>query len=174
MKSIYTIKLLPWCLFVLSCFAFNNQDSEGAQLQKLELKALRNKTGKEYIYDLTHRKNCNKTRIKYLGIARTKQGKQYKILSSFFVFSTSNKNCHGTSHIKIYDMKNRIVGSYYVGMPEDLPDTMQDNKLLYIHNSANCNYRKTWSINLRNGLPKSFYIPCTKDGGDIYSFSSDN
>lgn len=172
MKSIETIKLALWCLLILSCFAFKKQYSEG-QLQQLELKALRNGIGKEYIYDLAHKDGCNKTRIKYLGIARTKQGKQYKILTTFFVFRAAS-TCHGNSQIKIYDMKNRIVGSYNVEMPDSLPDTLQSNKLLYLRNSEDCNVRKTGSINLRNGLPKTFFIPCTKDGGDMYSFSSDN
>jgi hypothetical protein len=53
----------------------------------------------------------------------TKQGKRYKILTLFFVFSASS-TCHGTSSIKVFDMKNRYIGEYYVGMPEGLPDIL--------------------------------------------------
>jgi hypothetical protein len=126
---------------------------------------------KEYIYDLANKKDCNKTRIKYLGVAHTNKGKQYKILTTFFVFSTSGDMCHGNSKIKIYDMKNRFVGEYYVGMPESLPDTLQNNRLLYLRNSKDCDLRKTTAIDLGNGLPKTIYLLSTKNGGDLYSFS---
>lgn len=175
MKSIRKLLSLVICLIMLSSFdLIDKGSSEYTRLQKLELQALRKAVGKEYVYDLARKKGCNKTRIKYLGVAHTNQGKQYKILTSFFVFSTSGDMCHGTSKIKIYDMKNRFVGEYYVGMPESLPDTLQNNRLLYLRNSEDCNLRKERSIELSNGLPKTFYIPCTKNGGDQYSFGKAN
>jgi hypothetical protein len=157
--------------------SFDPQDEsalEYIKLQKLEQQALKKKIVREYIFDLTNKKGCNKTRIKYLGVARTDKGKQYKVLTSFFVFSTSGDMCHGNSKIKIYDIKNRFVGEYYVGMPEGLPDTLQNNTLRYLSNSEDCHLRKTRSIDLRSGLPKTFFIPCSKNGGDLYSFSSGN
>jgi hypothetical protein len=174
MKSIYKIWSSVICLITLTSFGFiGKPSSEYSTLQKLELQALKKSIVKEYIYDLTHREGCNKTRIKYLGVVHTNRGKQYKILTSFFVFSTSGDMCHGTSNIKIYDMKNRFVGEYYVGMPDCLPDTLLNNRLLYLRNSEECNMRKSRYIDLSNGLPKVFYIPCTKNGGDQYNFSSD-
>lgn len=158
--------------FVLSSFtSIDKWSSEYAKLQKLEQRALQHAVGKIYEYDLTGRKDCNKTSIKYLGIVRTNQGKRYKILTSFFVFSASS-TCHGTSSIKIFDMKNRYVGKYYVGMPESLPDILRKNQLLYVKDSEDCNWRKARSINLQNGLPKQFFLPCSRNGGDIYSFTS--
>jgi hypothetical protein len=147
--------------------------SEYSELQKLEHRALKNAAGKIYVSDLTGREDCNKTRIKYLGIIHTNKGKSYKVLTSFFVFSASS-TCHGTSSIKIFDMKNRYVGEYYVGMPDGLPDILRKNKLVYSKSSEDCNLRKTRTINLRNGLLKHFFIPCSKNGGDEYSFSSKN
>lgn len=145
--------------------------SEYNKLQKLEQRALRNRAGKIYVADLAGREDCNKTRIKYLGVVHTRQGRSYKILTSFFVFGASS-TCHGSSHIKIFDMKNRFIGSYNVGMPEGLPDILRNNKLLYLENTADCNLRKTRSINLNNGLPGRFFVACTANGGDEYVFSS--
>ncbi len=82
---------------------------------------------------------------------------------------SASSTCHGTSNIKIFDTKNRYVGEYYVGMPEGLHDIIRGNKLIYLENSEDCNLRKTRSINLENGLPRNFYIPCSKSGGDQYS-----
>lgn len=161
--------------FVLaSSFTSRVKDSsEYARLIKAEHRALQNTVGKVYVYNLTGRKDCSKTRIKYLGVVHTNRAKRYKVLTSFFVFS-AGATCHGTSKIKIFDMRNRYVGEYYVGMPEGLPDILRGNKLLYLNNSEDCNLRKTRAINLGNGLPKTFFIPCSKNGGDVYSFSSGN
>jgi len=130
------------------------------------------KVGHEYVYDLAGINECNKTRIKYLGIVTTSQGKQYKILTSFFVFRTKKDMCHGSSSIEIYNTKNQFIGQYHVGMPDDLPDELKNNKLIYLTNSENCNLRKERSIDLSQGLPKSFFIKCSHNGGDIYRFSS--
>ena len=114
-------------LFVLTlfCFSFTDKDnfeSEFEKLQKFESLALKNANiGKEYTYDLTNKEGCNKTKIKYLGVIKTNNGKQYKVLSSFFVFSAAS-TCHGTSNIKIYNLDNKYLGKYNVGMPEDLPN----------------------------------------------------
>jgi hypothetical protein len=145
---------------------------EFSKLQKYELLALKKESiGKEYVYDLTNKKECNKTSIKYLGIIKTKNGKQYKVISSFFVFSAGS-TCHGTSKIKIYDMKNKYVGQYNVGMPYDLPTKITENKFVCWTNSKECDSRKGFSINFEKGLPKKFFLPCSKNGGDEYNFSS--
>jgi len=144
------------------------------ELQKFERLALKEgQAGKTYVYDLTKRSNCNKTEIQYLGIVRTENGKRFKILTSFFVFSTGADMCHGTSRIKVFDMNNKYIGQYYVGMPEELPDYLKNNKLCYSSNFENCNLRKERIIDLSKGLPKSFFISCTKNGGNFYSFSGE-
>ena len=160
-----------YSLFVSSFTTADKASSEYDTLQKLEYRALRNTVGKVYVVDLTHKKGCTKTRVKYLGVVHTNQGKSYKILTSFFVFSASS-TCHGTSNIKIFDMKNRYVGEYYVGMPEGLPDILRNNKLLYLENTMECDLRKTRCVNLGNGLPRKFFNICSKAGGDAYFFSS--
>lgn len=158
-------------VLILSSLPFVN-DSERKQLEKSEIKALKaNIIDKEYIYDFTGKKGCNKSKIKYLGIAHDNKKKQYKVLTSFFVFSTSVDMCHATSFIKIYDLKNNLIGQYYVGDDEYLPDCLKNNKLLYLKNSKGCNLRKTGIIDLNEGLPKQIFIPCTKEGGDIFTFN---
>ncbi|MBF04535.1 MAG: hypothetical protein CMP76_14715 [Flavobacterium sp.] len=171
MTKIRYIRLIIF-LVLLSSFTIHvNSNLENTQIETLELKALRkNVVGKSYVYDLTKLKNCNKTTIKYLGSIKTKNGKEYKILNSFYVFQ-SNSTCKGTSNIKIYDMKNKYVGKYYVGMPEELPDRITQNKNLVWENSKDCIMRKDFFINLENGLPEKFFVPCSKNGGNEYGFS---
>jgi len=163
-------------LIVLSAFTITDKtDPEYDKLRRLELQALiEGKVGHEYLYDLTGIKGCNKTQIKYLGDVRTTKGKQYKILTSFSVFSTSKDMCRGTSSVKIYNTKNRFIGEYYIGMPEGLPDTLKNNKLIYLENSDDCNLRMEQSIDFSNGLPKCFFLQCSKSGGNEYCFSSED
>jgi hypothetical protein len=157
---------------LVSGFTSNDKGtSEYTKLQKLEQLALQKPAGKVYTRNLTGRKDCNKTEVKYLGVIHTTKGKSYKILTSFFVFSAST-TCHGNSAIKIFDMKNRYVGEYNVGMPEALPDILRNNKLVYVTNSKECSLRKTRSVNFKYGLPKLISLPCSKNGGDTYTFIS--
>lgn len=173
MRTIHYITIIL-CIIILSSFAgIDKYTLEFSKLQKYELLALKKQSiGKTYIYDLTNKKGCNKTSIKYLGVIKTKNGKQYKVISSFFVFSAAS-TCHGTSNIKIYDMKNKYIGQYYVGMPNDLPTKITENKFVCWTNSIECDSRKGFSINFEKGLPKTFFLPCLKTGGNEYSFSTE-
>lgn len=162
-------------LFVLTLFwfSFTNKDkfeSEFEKIKKLELIALKNgNIGKEYSYDLTKKEGCNKTTIKYLGVLKTNNGKKYKVLSSFFVFSAAS-TCHGTSNIKIYNLNNEYLGKYNVGMPEDLPTEIKNNKSIFWSKTKDCDLRTNFSINFENGLAKRFFLPCSQKGGDEIIF----
>jgi hypothetical protein len=157
-------------MFILC--SFNPMDkaiTTNINIEKYERLALQsNKAGKEYVVDLTGIEGCNKSRVKYLGLVSTQKGKKYKVLTSFDVHGS---NCRGTSNIKIYDATNKFVGHYYVGMPNDLPDTLIRGRLVYFKIQEECPLRKGTSINLLNGLPKRFFLPCSQTGGDEYVFS---
>ena len=174
MNSTNKIIVLFFSIVLLSSFsAFDKSEDELKQLLKFEKLALKNNiVGKVYSYDLTKKKSCNVSEIEYLGVIKTKKGKQFKILNSFFVFSTGEDMCRGTSNIKIYDMKNRFVGRYYVGMPYDLPEKLIKNKFLCWTKAGDCN-RKDYTINFENGLPKRFFVPCKNGFGDMYNFSNE-
>ncbi len=165
-------------LFVLTLFWFSftdkdNFESEFEKLQKIESLALKNgNIGKEYTYDLTNKEGCNKTKIKYLGDIKTNNGKQYKVLSSFFVFSAAS-TCHGASNIKIYNLNNKYLGKYNVGIPEDLPNEVKNNKSIWWSKTKDCDLRTNFSINLEKGLPKRFFLPCSQKGGDEMIFTNE-
>lgn len=163
--------MLKLILFVLTlfCFSFTVKDkfeSEFKKFQKLEILTLKKgNIGKEYTYDLTKKEGCNKTIIKYLGVIKTKNGQQYKVLSSYFVFSAAS-TCRGASNIKIYNLNNKYLGKYNVGMPEDLPTEIKNNKSICWAKTKDCDLRKNFSINFEKGLPKRFFLPCSQKGGD--------
>jgi hypothetical protein len=170
--KILRINLLIITITIFSSFSRTNIcNSEFADIEKLEYNVLKqNIIGKIYTYDLTKRKGCNKTKIQYLGLVKTKNGEKYKVLSSFHVFIASS-TCQGTSNIKFYDINNNFIGEYYVGMPNELPEKLVENRLLFWSDSKDCDSRKKFYINLESGIPKSFFLPCSKKGGNEYNFS---
>ena len=141
-------------------------------LKQLRFKVIKDSViGKKYYYDFTKNANCNKTCISYLGQIKTDENRIYKILTCFYVHGIS---CRGTSRIVIYDINNKYIGNYCVTMPSDLPDTIINNNLVYSKSNTDCRIRKGTIISLKNGLPRTFFIPCDKaDSGDLYSFSND-
>ena len=168
-KFMKTIHLISTFIVVyLSSLMGNCLTQDGNDIEAEALK--KNIVGKIYIHNLTGKSECNKTRIRYLGTIRTNKGKCYKILTAFYVIGNS---CRGNSSIKIYDMKNKYVGHYYVGMAYELPDHLNNNRLLFLEKSEECNVRKNFSIDLAKGLPSNIFIPCSKNNGNIYNFSSE-
>lgn len=172
MKIIFKSILFVLTLFL---FSFSNKDkieSEFEKFQKLELLALKNgNVGKEYTYDLTNKEGCYNSKIKYLGVIKTNNGKQYKVLSSLFVYSAAS-TCHGTSNIKIYNLNNKYLGNYNVGMPEDLPTEIKNNNSICWSKTKDCDLRNNFSINFQKGLPKRFFLPCSQKGGDEMIFTN--
>jgi hypothetical protein len=152
-------------------FGIDIEAEQAAKLKTYEIHALKkNVIGKTYSYNLVGNRTCDKTRIKYLGEIRTKNGKPFRIVTSVFI-QRKEAGCRSSSFIKIYDAKNRYIGQYTVEVPEDLPDTLIQNKLIYRNNSATCDKRKGYSVELANGLPKTLYLPCSTGIGDVYHFT---
>jgi hypothetical protein len=146
--------------------------AEYRKLSKMKLKALHCSIGTQIEWDITRRSNCNRSKIKYLGIVETNKGTRYKVLTVFFVFSTASNMCHGMSSIQLYTLADRYVGEYNVGMPEALPDTLASGRLRYLASSDDCSSRTERVVDLNPGLPKSFFIPCSGQTGDLVYFSS--
>jgi len=170
MKRIIQIGCL---LTVVIFFSFQKQDDNGKSFEKLKqarVKALfDNVIGKEYQYNFVERTDCNNTRIKYLGVVTTNKNKKFKLVNSFFVVGQS---CRGVSRIVVYNMNNKYVGNYYVSSPDNLPDTLINNNLIYLKNDNGCNAKKGTEISFTQGLPESIFVPCEKvNTGDLYTYS---
>ena len=148
-------RIVTYIIILIIFSSMNPQtenDNQFEKLNALRLKVLQQNTiGKEFQYDLVKNDRCNKTKIKYLGSVTTNRNKQYKILTSFFVHGNS---CRGITRIVIYNISNQYIGNYKLGMPDDLPDTLINNDLVFLKGTKDCNSRKGKSIQLHNGLPK--------------------
>lgn len=160
-------------LTIVIFLSFRKQDDSEKSFEKLKqarLKVLVNNiVGKQYQYDFVGKKDCNKTTIKYLGIVTLDSNKKFKLLNSFFVVGQS---CRGVSRIVIYDLNNKYYGNYYVSMPDNLPDTLVNNSLIYLKDNKDCKVKKGTEISFEKGLPKEIFIPCDNlDSGELFTFS---
>ena len=157
MKFFRNIIFLLSIAFIL--FSFKEKKVSNLEnLYKLRVQVLlKNNIGVGYEYNLNCNKTCNKTKLTYLGIITTKKNKQYKILTSFFVTGYS---CRGISRIVVYNLKNQYLGSYYMAMPDNLPDAIIDDCLVYQKENKECASRKGTKISFKYGIPKVFFLNC--------------
>ena len=111
------------------------------------------------------------THLKYLGDVLTKKGMKLKIMTSVYYWGMSH---HATSRILIFNGKNQYLGNYYLGAPADLPEKLYNGQLIITNkNRQDCKPNQASSINMTNGIPKSFFLKCSNGYGDIYSFSAE-
>jgi hypothetical protein len=109
------------------------------------------------------------TELKYLGKVRTKDGRVFKIMNSCWIWGLSHR---ATNRILIFNDQNQYVGNYGLTTTDDLPDKLEEGKLIFTnYDSDNCDKKLVTKINFSHGLPKEIFIKCTDEYGDIYPFS---
>lgn len=84
-KCVFTFFIFVFLITLLSIQSNKTyQENSLQKLEKLRKDVLeKNIIGKTFEFDLTGQKDCNKTKLTYLGIVNTKKGKQYKLITSF-------------------------------------------------------------------------------------------
>lgn len=147
-----------------------NVDQQIAEFDKQELKVLEKADIKEIVnFNLVDTIVSSLSELHYLGTVDNGKGMKLKVLTRYLV--TGNQyNIRGASSIELYDSHNKLYGQYPVGGAEDLPDAIEDGNWVYLRDMQECEKRKNYIIKLDGTLPEQFFIPCTEDGGDIYSF----
>jgi hypothetical protein len=122
-----------------------------------------------FVFGKWSKNGQTETHLKYLGIVTTTNGNVFKILNYSWFWGLSHR---ATSRILIYNHKNQYVGNYYVNMIYDLPDRLVDGKLIFTNkDKMDCNKIIVTQIDFTKGLPKSLFINCDGQNGNVYSFS---
>lgn len=75
-------------------------------------------------------------------------------------------SCRGISSIVVYDKNNVYLGGYYMENPNNLPDALSSNELIYRKEKEDTKGRKGTKISFKNGLPHTFHLSFS--GGDFY------
>jgi hypothetical protein len=112
------------------------------------------------------------THLKYLGEITTKDGRTFKVMNYCWFWGLSKR---ATSRILVYNGRNQYVGNYGLTMTYDLPDKLQDGKLIFTNkDNEDCDRSLVTRLDLNHGLPKEFFLKCKGDHGDIYTLDTTN
>lgn len=166
MKKIYHTGLLYIFLFLFPLSVKSQMDVEKISLTVLKSKAI----GKRFIFGKWDEKGGMEYHLIYLGSTKTNNGKIYKIMNLVWLWGLSRR---ATNRILVFNGKNQYVGNYYLTMITDLPTQLENRKLIFENISSDCDRKVVSKISLANGLPKEFFRKCTRESGDIYSFTNE-
>jgi len=71
----------------------------------------------------------------------------------------------------LYNKQDDFLGMYQAGSSYSLPNGIEKDKLVFNYKEGDCN--QTTAISFLDSIPKQIFINCTKDGGDLYSFTKE-
>ena len=129
----------------------------------------RNARGKLYKYVCSGIEGKELTEIMFLGVVVSK-GEALKIVRTTWIWGSSQR---ATNRILIYNAANKLLGNYYVGMLDDLPDGIEENQLIFSNDkNGACDGNVVTKIDFTDGIPAGIFVRCNGDSGDFYSFST--
>ena len=124
------------------------------------------KIGKKLTYGKWNQNGGTETELTYLGTIKTNKT-AYKILNSSWIWGMSKR---ATNRIIIFDASNQYIGNYYVTTKCDLPNRIENEKLIFLRSDCeNCDSIEN-QIDFTNGIPEQIFINCKGEYGDLYSF----
>jgi hypothetical protein len=125
----------------------------------------------EFVFGKWTATGGTETHLKFIGQVTTANGRVFKMLNYCWVWGLSQR---ATNRILIFNANNKYVGNYYVGSPYDLPDKLENGKLIFENNdNPDCDKNLETKGDFAKGLPKEFFVKCKGKHGDIYSFSTE-
>lgn len=123
-----------------------------------------------YVFGKWNENEGTETHLRYLGTIRSLEG-EFKIMTSSWFWGLSKR---ATNRILVFDLKNNYLGNYYVGMTHDLPEKIENNKIIFLHSKSDvCDKEKITQISFEDGIPDEFFLECKDEFGDIYSFDKE-
>lgn len=153
---------LIFILFSSSPCLFGQVDDEKIKKDVLE----KNKIGETFTYGTWNKKGEDETHLTYLGTV-TNGNIVYKLMTSCWIWGHSKR---ATNRILIYDINNKYLGNYYLTMRCDLPKMINNNTLIFDRSQCDDCDNILSTVDFSNGIPESFFINCSKNSGDVYSF----
>jgi hypothetical protein len=129
-----------------------------------------NKIGQEYFFKIT-KKEVDEFTLTYLGNIKTAKGDTIKFLNAVNYFGQYEDSKRANGAVLLYNKQDDFLGMYQVGSLYSLPNGIEKDKLVFNYKEGDCN--QTTAISFLDSIPKQIFINCTKDGGDLYSFTKE-
>jgi len=122
-----------------------------------------------FIFGKWTKEGQTETHLKYLGQVTTTDGHVWKLMNSSCFWGLSH---HATTKILVYNVKNEYVGNYHLGMIYDLPDKLENGKLIFTnYGKKDCDQKHITKVDFTRGCPKDMFIKCKGEYGDSYIFT---
>jgi len=150
--------------FLMFCYSLSFAQSKD-KAEKLFVLG-KNIIGKTYLFNHSEKNDYNETKLTYLGVLKTDNGRQFKIMNFCWIWGHSAR---ATNRILIYDMNDNYLGNYYLTTVDELPSKIEFNQLIFKVNNDSSKKEVITRLSFKNGIPKSLYL---KDD-NIYQFETD-
>ncbi len=165
----HTLRLFFSILFLLFSVSSTGQVNDRDIRQEVLRKGIVNKL---FVFGKWTEKGGTETHLRYLGKVTSKDGRTFKIMNYSWFWGLSHR---ATSRILIFNNKNQYVGNYGLTLTSDLPDKLENGKLIFTNkDNEDCDRNLITSVSLKHGLPKEFFLKCKGDYGDIYTLDTQN
>jgi hypothetical protein len=174
--SMYMKVTISSFLIVFICYGCNNKDKPIRQVKDdyyekcRKLVLSEDEIGQEYFFKING-KSIDDANISYLGTITTKSGKVLKFIKEINYSGAYENSKHGNGQVFIYDKENKKLGVYYVGGSSDVPFKIEGSNLIFSYNNERCD--ETTVISFQDSIPKQIFVACTKEGGDLYTFTKE-
>jgi hypothetical protein len=123
-----------------------------------------------YVFGQWGETDGTETHLRYLGVIKSPEG-EYKIMTSSWFWGLSKR---ATSRILVFNERNEYIGNYHVGMTYDLPEKIENNRIVFLHSKTDkCNKDRITRLSFVNGIPEEFFLECKDGYGDIYTFDKE-
>jgi len=156
----------PLTLLFISFLFLQTKEQSLESIAKLQVLNAR-QIGKEFRFDLSSETPNPRLYLTYLGAVKTKAGCTYKIMNATWITTRSKR---ASSRILVFDEQQKSLGYYNVSTIADLPTTLENGVLHFKNRNKDCDKNIVSKINLKEGLPPTFFRECKVGLGDVYVF----
>ncbi|PHN00555.1 hypothetical protein [Flavilitoribacter nigricans] len=162
-RAILTILVLN----LFNLHLFGQIDDDAIRQKVLEM----NLPDSAFVFGEWSEAGGTETHLKYLGTIESNK-ETYKIMTSSWIWGLSGR---ATNRILVFTSNNDYIGNYYIGMMYELPDKIEENKLVFLNlESERCDENAITEISFIDGIPEKFFIECKNGYGTLYSFEKEN
>jgi hypothetical protein len=129
-----------------------------------------NKPYEEYVFKVM-KKEIIELHATYLGSIKTVKGDTLKFLNSINYFGLYEDSKRANGAVILYNEDDRFLGMYQVGNANSVAAKIEGTNLVFDYNNGNCN--QITLISFKDSIPKQIFVNCTKEGGDLYTFTQE-
>lgn len=129
------------------------------------------KTGQEYLFKRLSKSNVLEYRITYLGEIENKNFNKIIFLNCVVYTGLYEDSKRASGAIMLYDTNSVYFGMYQIGSASATSSKAEGSNLIFSYDDESCN--QTTTISFKDSIPQQIFINCTKNGGDLYSFTKE-